>query len=101
MDWKKHNEARERLIDELDRGTPRALRARRFANQVMALVQDFIPRDRDCLRRLDDKLTLEAFAADVEIVNVPPERDLDLKAALRTAEVSLSPKMVIPITGNN
>ena len=101
MDWKEHNETRDKLQEELDHGTPRARRAQQFARQVMALVQDFIPRDRECLRRLDEKLMLDAFRADVEITNVPPERDIEQKAALRAAEVSLMPRMIIPITTND
>lgn len=93
MDWQEHNAMREKFMNEMQEGTPRYRRAQRFANQVMGMVQGFIPRDRDCLRLLDDKLRLDAFAADVEIVSVPPERDADRKAALRAAEVSLSPRV--------
>lgn len=96
MDWKEHNEWRDRLIKEMSEGTPRYQRAMQFSRQVMAMVQDFIPRDRECLRRLDEKLMLDAFRADVEIANVSPERDAERKAALRAAEVSLMPHMIIP-----
>ncbi len=100
MDWKEHNATRDQLRKELDDDTPRARRAQQFARQVMALVQDFIPRDRECLRLLDETLMIDAFRADVEIVNVPPERDLERKAALRAAEVAMMPTMIIPKAGS-
>ena len=100
MDWKEHNTTRDQLWKELQEMTPRARRAQQFARQVMALVQDFIPRDRECLRRLDEKLMIDAFRADVEIVNVPPERDAERKVALRAAD-ALMPTMIIPKAGSN
>lgn len=91
MDWQEHNAMRDKLMKEMIEGTPRYMRAMQFTRQVMALMQDFIPRDRECLRRIEDTLMLDAFRGDVEIVHVPPGRDAERKAALRAAEVSLTP----------
>ena len=101
MDWEEHNAMRDKLMKEMHEGTPRYMRAQRFANHVMALMQDFIPRDRECLRRIEDRLLLDAFCGVVEIVCVQPERDAERKAALRAAEVSLMPRMIIPNTTND
>ncbi len=81
---------RTRLFEELRAGTPRALRAKRFADTVVSLMQDFIPRDRECTRRAFDVTLEAAFAANVEIVNVPPEWDaldkLQIEAAMLEAK---------------
>lgn len=69
------DEKRRRLSDEMMKGTPRANRARRFSQTVQALMQDFLPRDRDCRRRIEDFLIEVGFATNCEIINVPLECD--------------------------
>lgn len=96
--WQQHDAWRDRLIDEMAESTPRAQRAQRFVNQVMHLMHEFIPSDRECVRRINDALLLDAFRADMEIVNVSPERDADVGAKLRAAATTL-PSMFVPKTG--
>lgn len=95
MGWKERNEWRDRMMREMRDYTPRYRRAELFTRQVMHLVGEFIPSDRECLRRIDEAILLDAFRADIEIVNVPPERDAEQAAALRASEVALTPKVII------
>ena len=100
MDRQQRHDWRDRLMREMRDGTPRFQRAERFARQVMHLMGEFIPSDRECLRRIDEALLLDAFRADIEIVNVPPERDADMAAKLKAAAVTLQP-MIVPKTTND
>lgn len=43
-----------------------------------------------------DELMLNAFGLDVEIAQVPPERDAEAAARLKAAEVMLAPRMIVP-----
>lgn len=87
---------RKRFSDEYDRGTQRALRARQSASQILALLQDFIPRN--AMRDADEELLLAFFAQDVLLMNVPAEydglRELHLKAEM--AKQMLKPFVVPP-----
>lgn len=49
------------------------LRGRRFASQIMRLVQDFVPEK--CRRELYDYLQEAGYKANIELLNVPPEYD--------------------------
>lgn len=51
----------------------RELRARRFANQMLNMMKDFIPDV--CRRDAYEILFKEAFKLNIEIINVPPECD--------------------------
>jgi len=92
-------ETRHRLHDEMMKGTPRANRARRFSQTVQALMQDFLPGDRACRRRVEDFLIEVGFATNCEIINVPPECDeLDkLTLERRMLEASIG-RAAPPIT---
>lgn len=87
---------RDRIMRESHEATPRYLRARRFASQAINLMQDYIPRDRKCLREIDDYLMRVAFQANVAIVNVPPEWDALNEAAIEKAmiERALAPLII-------
>lgn len=81
---------REQIIKEQYEGTPRFLRAMRFSNQIMGLVRDFVPQDRECCSRLEDILLEAGFDANAEIINVPPECDHLDKKALEARRLELS-----------
>lgn len=72
-----------RLIDEMHKDTARFRRAQRFCHEVQALLRDFLPRDRDCCRRIDEYLLLIAFENNLETISVPPECDEFDKLALQ------------------
>ena len=71
----------------------RLARARGFAHQIMGILNDFIPHA--CSERALEELMLSAYALDVEIVTVPPERDAERAAALKASETVLRPQMMI------
>ena len=66
---------RERFLKEQLKDTPRYQRARRFANEIIHLMRDFLPQDRDCIYRVEEHLLMTAFEANAEIICVPPELD--------------------------
>jgi hypothetical protein len=64
-----------RLEQEAMQGTPRYYRARRFAGTILHAMHDFLPQDRECLRRIERHLVELAFECNAEIICVPPELD--------------------------
>ncbi len=87
------------MIAERRDETPRYRRALRFANEVMHLMRDFIPRDRDIQMRISDSLLRAGFQTNAEIISVPLECDELDKRALeqRRLELSMQPVRVAPI----
>lgn len=87
-----HERARRHLFEEMQLGTPRAARARRFAQAVMSIVRDFIPRDRDCFRVIEDRLLAIGYETNAEIIAVPDECDAmdNLMLERRMRETSLA-----------
>ena len=73
----------------------RELRARRFASQIMKLMQDYIPED--CRLRAYDYLLETAGKSNLEIINVPPECDEFDKIELerRMIEAAMT-RVVVP-----
>ena len=66
---------RSEMMKDFYAGTPRALRAQRFADIVMHIMRDFTPRDHDCCRRMTEALYEIGWANNAEIISVPPESD--------------------------
>lgn len=83
-----------KLQEELHLGTPRALRARRFADTVFSLMRDFIPRDRECVDRIREELMIAGYEANAEIINVPPEWDALTKEQIERAKLETHPMMI-------
>ncbi len=48
----------------------REMRANRFANMVIGMMRDYLPSDRDFLRRIYDDLHKAAYEGNLEIINV-------------------------------
>lgn len=87
--------AAEKLLhDECLKGSPRYQRAMKFSHQIMALVRDYIPDacTEDALR----DLALNAISLDVEIAQVPPEREVLAKAALDAAMSGVGVTRIAP-----
>ena len=76
------------------RPSQRCMRAYHFANQMLALMRDFVPDA--CRDAAFEELAVNAYGSDLEIVQVPPERDATAAAELRRLKVTLSPTMIIP-----
>lgn len=74
----------------LDQEAPRDRRARRFADVILNLLHDFLPTDRECRRKVHEFLFECGHKGNVELVNVPPERDALDKLALETAIVDVA-----------
>lgn len=91
--------ARHRPYDAMVRDTPRYARARRFAQRVQYMLRDFLPSDRQCIRRIEEHLLEIGFENNAEIINVPPECDELDKLALerRMLEASIA-RAAPPIT---
>ena len=81
------------LHDEAVKGSRRYLRARQFSDHVLALVRDYIPEA--CWRDAHEAVMRNAIGIDVEIVQVPTERDAEHDLALRAAEATLRPATII------
>jgi hypothetical protein len=92
-----HKILRQQLLSDMAKGTPRYQRAQRFSEQVIHLMWDFIPNDRDCLERIQDYLMEVGFSSNAEIISVPRECDHLDKVALeqRRLEASMKPVQVI------
>jgi hypothetical protein len=100
LNMSKNDTMRRRMIRESLEATPRYQRAQRFSNQVVHMLWDFLPNDRDCLDRIQHYLMEVGFSANAEIISVPPECDnldnLD-KVALeqRRLEASMKPLQMV------
>ncbi len=79
------------LWQHLNRDTPRARRAHRFAANVIGLMRDFIPRDGECVRQIEEHLLRAAYEGNVEIINVPPECDAMDKLQLERLRLETHP----------
>ncbi len=80
---------RTQLMQHMHKGTPRFVRARRFAQTVQAMMRDFLPNDRYCRDRIDEFVMEVGFATNCEIINVPPECDELDKLALERRRIEL------------
>jgi hypothetical protein len=97
LNMSKDDTIRRRMIRESLEATPRYQRAQRFSNQVVHMLWDFLPNDRDCLDRIQHYLMEVGFSANAEIISVPPEcGNLD-KVALeqRRQEASMKPLQMV------
>lgn len=72
----------------------RAVRAKQFASQIMSLLADYLPRDREINERIYDELGKAAYEANALIVNLPPEFDELSEAAAQRAMLD---KMLKPL----
>lgn len=92
MNYEEETALRERLTKEMCENTARYRRAYRFAGAVLHLMRDFVPSDRECQRHILDQVMLAGFAANAEMINVPPECDHLDKLALerRMLEASMT-----------
>lgn len=54
-----------RIHESMVKGEPRFLRARQYTDQIVHLLQDFIPRDRVVRERVERKLVEAFFEANV------------------------------------
>ena len=77
--------------------TPRFLRALRFADEVMSIMRDFIPTDRECVRSIHHKLMKLGWFANVTIINVPQEWDELDKQQIERARLEAKFAAVIPV----
>lgn len=80
------------LHDECLKDSARYQRARHFAHQIMGTLRDFVP-DKLHEQALEE-LMLSAIGLDVEIAQVPPDRDLMAKAAMDAALHGVSVTMI-------
>lgn len=92
-EWRRKQEDALRADNDRLMPSPRAMRARRFAYQIMGMLKKHIPEA--CHDDAITELMVNAYGHDIEIAQVPPERDAEAAAALGAAEVTLAPKMVI------
>lgn len=90
--WRREQEAGLKHACDRMFPTPRAVRARHFAFQIISLLSKHIPEA--CHDEAIQELMVNAYGHDWEIVSVPPERDAEYEAALKAAEVGLAPGFV-------
>lgn len=90
-----HQKNKEALRTDLNSMMPsqRYHRARHFAYSVQSMIDKFVPEA--CTQDAIEELMVYAYGHDIEIVQVPPERDAAVAAALKAAEVTL-PKYITP-----
>lgn len=81
------------LHDECLKGSPRYQRARHFAHQIMSTLRDFVP-DKLHEQALEE-LMLSAIGLDVEIVQVPPERDVQDAARMKAAMMHVAAPIIV------
>lgn len=64
------------MLSPNDPSYHRQLRARQFTDQVMHLLEDFLPmNDKICRNRIFDFVYEAAYQSNAQIINVPPEYD--------------------------
>ncbi len=90
--WRRDQEAALRDDAESRMPSPRVARSRHFAFQIMGMLSKHIPEA--CHDDALTELMVNAYGHDIEIAQVPPERDAEREAALRAAEVTLAPKFI-------
>lgn len=73
----------------------RVVRAKKFATQIMNVLQDYLPADSDAQRRIHDHLGKLAYETNALIVNLPLEYD---RLTELEAERKMIEKMLAPIT---
>jgi len=86
---------RRHFVQDMRLGTPRANRAMRFSNTVMAMMRDFVPRDRECSERLHAFLIEVGYQQNLEIISVPPECDALDKLALEQRRLEISARPIV------
>lgn len=87
----------EKAFEELtyaDYGTPRFQRARHTANSVLGLLRDFLPTDRDTLRRIDEMLVRASWETRIVLMPVRPEWDALNDAEVQAAMLETHPAML-------
>lgn len=71
------------MITPNDPDYHRQLRAKKFTDQVIHLLRDFLPlNDRTCRNRIFDVIYDAAYNENARIINVPPEYDTLTKLEL-------------------
>lgn len=83
----------EQLHKEMLDGTPRYLRAKRFADSVMHVLHDFLPQERHCFRLAHEHLMEVCFEANMELAYVDPARDALEELTIKQKMASLDPLM--------
>ncbi len=103
MDYEERNNWEARLREEYTAWTPRVQRAQRTAHQILGLIRDYIPSDRECLRRIEHELVFAAFVTNAELVCVPPEQDAWTKQQTEKAmlDAMVAPIVIVPARGQN
>lgn len=91
-EWRRKQEAALCAENESMMPSPRATRARHFAYQIMGMLSKHIPEA--CHDDALTELMVNAYGHDIEIAQVPSERDAEAAATLRAAEVTLAPKFI-------
>lgn len=84
-----------RLRDEMRQGTPRFMRATSHARSMLHTVTKFIAEAN--YEDAYEEFLLAFFWGDFEVVQVPPERDIEMKAKIEAHKFTL-PKIIIPLT---
>lgn len=74
-------------------GDPRAARAWRFADTIISVLYDFLPRDRACLDAVKRELVELGYHNDAEIVNGAEHAALK-RAVLECGQSCLTPMFV-------
>ena len=75
--------SRERLnLTFEDMQTPRYQRAAHLTNVMVGALQDFLPRDRETMDRIERHVFEIAWETNITIINVPPEYDALTKLQL-------------------
>lgn len=91
-----HQKQKQALRDDMNSPMPsqRAARARRFAHQIMHLLRRHVPEA--CESEALEELMIHAYGNDIEIVEVPPDRDALAKAALDAAMHGVGITRIVP-----
>lgn len=86
-----HKEIQEAMFQDASR----YYRAKQFSDQIIHLLQDYLPRDRACLSTIQEHLIVSAYQANATIITVKPEWDHLDKIRLETALHDLKMKSVM------
>lgn len=94
LDWTDEDEKAFR--SEARRWGPRQQRAQRFANEMVGVLDGFLPSDKGCRLVILDYLRRLSFKTNSCIVNVPPEWDALNKIEIEKAMLESKLEVLLP-----
>lgn len=92
--WTPRQRMERQMRRDFWKGTPRAHRAEQFGHAMLSILEDFLPRDRECKRRIYESLIEVSYRGNMALIDVRPEWDHLNKLQIEAAMVESHPVWV-------